>query len=102
MVIKEVFFFFCIWIQCVPAPFVCSSKMILFIYLAVPGLHFFARAFSSFGEQGLLFIAVHWLLIVVSSLVAEHRLQQLQHSLSVITVYGFQGKRGSVAAARGP
>ena len=74
MVIKKVFFF-CIWIQCVPAPFVCSFKMILCIYLAVPGLHCFAKAFSSFGEQGLLFIAAHSLLTVVSSLVADHRLQ---------------------------
>jgi len=74
MIIKEIFFF-CFWIQCVPASFVCSFKMIFFIYLAVPGLHCFAKAFSSFGEHGLLFIAIHRLLTVVSSLVAEHRLQ---------------------------
>ena len=30
--------------------------------------------FSSCGEQGLLFVAVHGLLIVVASLVAEHGL----------------------------
>ena len=30
--------------------------------------------FSSFGERGLLFVAVHRLLIVVASLVAEHGL----------------------------
>ena len=47
----------------------------LFIYfwlcwvvIAVRGLS------SSCGEQGLLFIAVHGLLIAVASLVAEHRL----------------------------
>ena len=39
-----------------------------------------ARAFSSCGEQGLLFVAAHGLLIAVASLVAErglyvHRLQ---------------------------
>ena len=33
-----------------------------------------ARAFSSCGERGLLFIAVHGLLIAVASLVAEHGL----------------------------
>ena len=30
------------------------------------------RAFSSCGEQGLLFVVVHKLLIAVTSLVAEH------------------------------
>jgi len=30
--------------------------------------------FSSYGKQGLLFVAVHRLLIAVASLVAEHRL----------------------------
>ena len=50
-------------------------KIYLFIYLlAVLGLRCCARAFSSCGEQGLLFVAVHGLLIVVASLVAEHRL----------------------------
>ena len=57
-------------------------KFILFIYLflAVLGLHFCARAFSSCGERGPLFIAVHGPLTVVAFLVAEHRLQM--HRLS--------------------
>ena len=38
------------------------------------GLHCCTRAFSSCGEQGLLFVAVHGLLIAVASLVAEHGL----------------------------
>ena len=50
----------------------------LFIYLSlflrVLGLCCCARAFSSCGEQGLLFVAVRGLLIVVASLVAEHGL----------------------------
>ena len=33
-----------------------------------------ARAFSSCGERGLLFVVVHGLLIAVASLVAEHGL----------------------------
>ena len=45
-----------------------------FLFLAVLGLHCCAQAFSSCGEQGLLFIAVHRLLIAVASLVAEHGL----------------------------
>ena len=53
----------------------------LFIYLftylftAVLGLRFCARALSSCGEQGPLFIAVRGPLTVVASPVAEHRLQ---------------------------
>ena len=42
--------------------------------LSVLGLCCCTRAFSSCGEQGLLFIAVRGLLIVVASLVAEHGL----------------------------
>ena len=42
--------------------------------LAVLGLRCCARAFSSCGEQGLLFIAVRGLLTAVASLVAEHGL----------------------------
>ena len=46
----------------------------LFIFLAALGLHCCMRAFSSRDERGLLFIAVHGLLIVVASLVVEHRI----------------------------
>ena len=49
----------------------------LFIYLftAVLGLSFCARAFSSCGKRGPLFIAVRGPLTIAASLVAEHRLQ---------------------------
>ena len=43
--------------------------------MAVLGLRFCARASSSCGERGPLFIAVRGPLTVVASLVAEHRLQ---------------------------
>ena len=43
--------------------------------MAVLGLRFCARAFSSCGKRGLLFIAVRGPLTIVASLVAEHRLQ---------------------------
>ena len=43
--------------------------------MAVLGLCFCARAFSSCGKWGPLFIAVHGRLIIAASLVAEHRLQ---------------------------
>ena len=48
--------------------------------MAVLGLHFCARAFSSCGERGPLFIAVRGSLTVAASLVVEHRLQT--HRLS--------------------
>ena len=52
------------------------NKFIYFIYLflAVLGLRCCVRAFSSCGERGLLFVAVHGLLIAVASLVVEHGL----------------------------
>ena len=52
------------------------NKFIYFIYLflAELGLLCCTRAFSSCGEQGLLFVAVHGLLLVVASLVAERGL----------------------------
>ena len=43
-------------------------------FLAALGLRCCAQAFSSCSERGLLFVAVRGLLIVVASLVAEHRL----------------------------
>ena len=43
--------------------------------MAVLGLRFCARAFSSCGKQGPLFIAVRRPLTIAASLVAEHRLQ---------------------------
>ena len=43
--------------------------------MSVLGLRFCARAFSSCGEWGQLFIAVRGPLTVVASLVTEHKLQ---------------------------
>ena len=48
--------------------------------MAVLGLRFCARAFSSCSKRGPLFIAVCGPLTVAASLVAEHRLQM--HRLS--------------------
>ena len=45
-----------------------------FVFLAVLGLRCCAQAFSSCSERGLLFVAVHGLLIVLASLVVEHGL----------------------------
>ena len=50
--------------------------------MAVLGLRFCARAFSSCGKRGPLFIAVRGPLTIVTSLVAEHRLQMRRLQLS--------------------
>ena len=57
--------------------FVCLFLINLFIYLfmAVLGLRFCARAFSSCGERGPLFIAVSGSFTVAASPIAEHGLQ---------------------------
>ena len=43
--------------------------------MAVLGLRYCARAFSSCGKRGPLLIAVHGPLTIAASLAAEHRLQ---------------------------
>ena len=66
--------------NCVLFCFVClfliNLFILLFIYLflAVLGLRCCARAFLSCSEQGLLFVVVRRLLIVVASPAMEHRL----------------------------
>ena len=47
----------------------------IYLFLAVLGLRFCARAFSSCGKWGPLFIAVREPLTIAASLVEEHRLQ---------------------------
>ena len=78
--VKHIFFFLNLFI-------------LIYLFLAVLGLHCWARALSSCGERGPLSAAVHRPLIAVASPAAEHRLQarrpqQLWHV-------------GSAAAARG-
>ena len=48
---------------------------LLNLFLAVLGLRFCARAFSSCGKRGPLYIAVRGPLTIAASLVAEHRIQ---------------------------
>ena len=50
-------------------------NLFIYLFLAVLGLRFCARAFSSCGERGPRFIAVRGPLTIAASLVAEHRLQ---------------------------
>ena len=48
--------------------------LLFFFFLAALGLRCCARAFSSFGERGLLFVVEHGFLVAVASLVVEHGL----------------------------
>ena len=48
--------------------------LFIYLFLAALGLRCCARAFFSCGKQGLLFVAVHGLLITVASLAAEYGL----------------------------
>ena len=52
--------------------FIYFKIYFIYLFLAALGLRCCAQAFSSCGEQGLLFVVVHRLLIMVASLVAEH------------------------------
>ena len=49
--------------------------LFIYLFMAVLGLRFCARAFSSYGKWGPLFIAMRRPLTIAASLVAEHRLQ---------------------------
>ena len=49
--------------------------LFIYLFMAVLGLRFCARAFSSCGKWGPLFIAVRGPYTIAASLVAEHRLQ---------------------------
>ena len=71
--------------------------LIIYLFMAVLGLRFCARAFCSCGKRGPLFIAVRGPLIIAASLVAEHRLQMRRLLRST-------GSRraGSVIVAHGP
>ena len=55
--------------------FIYFKYIFIYLFLAVLGLRFCARAFSSCGKWGSLFIAVRGPLTIAASLVAEHRLQ---------------------------
>ena len=61
--------FMCLFAICM------SFYLFILLFMAVLGLRFCARAFSSCSEQGPLFIAVRGPLTVAASLVAEHRFQ---------------------------
>ena len=92
--------------------FVNTISFYLFIYLfiiylifGVLGLCCCARAFSSCGEQGLLLVAVHGLLIAVASLVVEHGfqvrwLQQLWLAGSVVVAHRLQSAGSVVVTHR--
>ena len=58
-----------------PIRFFFFFLIFIYLFMAVLGLRFCARAFSSCGKRGPLFIAVRGPLTIAASLVAEHRFQ---------------------------
>ena len=79
---------------------------LFFIFLAVLVFVAACRLFLSCGERGLLFVAVHGLLIAVASLAAEHglqacRLQQLWHAGSVVVARGLSSCGAWAQSLRG-
>ena len=69
------------------------KKIFIYLFLSLLGLRCCMQAFSSGGEQRLLFPAVCGLLIIVAFLVAEHGLQRtgsvaMMHGFSCPMAYG--------------
>ena len=56
-------------------PMQIFNYLFIYLFLAVLGLRFYARAFSSCGKRGPLFIAVRGPLTIAASPAAEHRIQ---------------------------
>ena len=54
--------------------FYLSIYLFIYLFMAALDLRCCVQAFSSCGEQGLLFVEVRGLLLVVASFVAEHGL----------------------------
>ena len=71
----DIYFFFLFFLNAFFFFFLIYYYFYLYLFLAVLGLRFCARAFSSRGKWGSLFIAVRRPLTIAASLVAEHRLQ---------------------------
>ena len=83
------FYFFILFIYFFDQFFFKKKMLFLYLFLVAVSLCCYVWGFSSLGEQGLLLITGTQLLIVVASLVAEHRLQLFRHT-------------DSLAVARGP
>ena len=81
-----------------------NINLFIYLFLAALGLCCCSQAFSSCGERGLLFIAVHRPLIAVASLVAEHGLQDTRvsavvaHGLSSCGLRALEGRFSSCGA----
>ena len=79
--------------------FFLKKNLFIYLFLAALGLRCCARAFSSCGERGPLFVEVRGFLIAAVSLVAEHGLQSagsviVAHGLSCSAAYGIFPDQG--------
>ena len=71
----DVFVFFLTDVKELIITAVKCPYLFIYLFMAVLGLRFCARAFSSCGKWGPLFITARGPLIIAASLVVEHRLQ---------------------------
>ena len=67
--------------------------LFIYLFLAALGLHCCTQTLTACSEWGLLFVEVHELLVVVASLIVEHRLQVPRLSCSI--AYGIFQNQGS-------
>ena len=99
----QVFFLFFFLTHAVEFCFVFFFNLFylfIILFLAVLGLRFCARAFSSCGERGPLFIAMRGPLTIAAYLVAEHNSRRagsvvVAHGPSCSTAYGIVPDQGS-------
>ena len=76
----------------------------IYIYLLIfvcAGASLLCRLFSGCG-QGLLFVAMHRLLVAVAPLVVEHRLEDTWTSVGLIVELSWLTSTGSVVVAHAP
>ena len=75
--------------------FFFNFYLFIYLFLAVLGLRFCARAFSSCGKRGPLFIAVRGPLTIADSLVGEHRLSSCGSRAQLLPACGIFPDQGS-------
>ena len=76
------------WVKVMFIHLLESLKKIFLLFLAALDLHRCVWTLFSFGEQELLFLVLHRLLIMIASLVAEHRFQA--HGLQEFSTWAQQ------------
>ena len=80
ILVQQTFIEHLLWARYYAELIVFLKYLFIYLFMAVLDLRFCARAFSSCGRRGPLFVVVHGPLTIAASLVAEHRLQTRRFS----------------------